>query len=93
MSHVVKDKLELDCPRAHFSCFRMKKTRMDSTSSSSDSSSDSDDEMRSRLLAACVTSEMIKESSKKISKIKDQIIKVNCTLFNGSYNFNKGRAI
>ncbi|CBY12195.1 unnamed protein product [Oikopleura dioica] len=53
----------------------MKNTRKNSTSSSS-SDSDSDDEMRARLLAACVSAEMIKESSKKMSKIKDKIIKV-----------------
>jgi len=53
----------------------MKKPRENSTSSSS-SDSDSDDEMRSRLLAACVSAEMIKESSKIMSKIKEKIIKV-----------------
>lgn len=47
-----------------------------SSSLSSSDSSESDDEMRSRLLAVCVTTDMIKESNKKMSKIKDDLIKV-----------------
>jgi hypothetical protein len=45
-------------------------------SSSGSDSSDSDDEMRSRILASCVTAEMIKETEKKVQKVAKELIKV-----------------
>ena len=47
---------------------------------SSSSSSESDDEMRSKILASCVTAQMVKATAKKVDLVKQQMIKV------GPYN-------
>ena len=52
------------------------KRKTPSSSESSSDSSDDDDQMRSRLLASCVSAEMIKTAEAKIDKVKTEIVKV-----------------